>query len=71
MGLDDLIEKLKDVESSIYEAKENLHDVKVTIFKALEILENVDDDDLYCTNSELSADLDNVIDLLNELIDED
>lgn len=71
MGLDDLIEKLKDVESSIYEAKENLHDVKVTIFKALEILENVDDDELYSSNQELSADLDNVIDLLNELIDED
>ncbi|MCW6111623.1 hypothetical protein FDF18_12515 [Clostridium sporogenes] len=70
MGLDDLVEKIEELESSIYEVKENLNDVKVTILKVLEILES-SNDGLDCTNPDLSADLDYAMELLNELIDED
>ncbi|EDS76419.1 hypothetical protein CBC_A0981 [Clostridium botulinum C str. Eklund] len=70
MSLDDVMEKLKDMEEYISQVNDDMYDCKTDVLKALGILEGINEE-LYYSNPDVSVDLDNAIELLKELIDEE
>ncbi|KEH96116.1 hypothetical protein [Clostridium massiliodielmoense] len=70
MSLDDVMEKLKDMEEYISQVNDDMYDCKTDVLKVLGILEGINKE-LYYSNPDVSADLDNAIELLKELIDEE
>ncbi|KGN00752.1 hypothetical protein Z969_09535 [Clostridium novyi A str. 4570] len=70
MSLDDVMEKLKDMEEYISQVNDDMYDCKTDVLKVLGILEGINEE-LYYSNPDVSADLDNAIELLKELIDEE